>query len=250
MPELSVTVPCKGRLDFLKRTAPGLVGQPGVRYCLVDYDCPDDCGGWIERTYPTEVAAGGVIVERVAQRPHFNKGAAHNLGARRLIRDGATHVCFLDADTVCNPGFVDWLRARLAADRFWISALTPAAVEHPGLVGFLALPATLFEASGGFDEWFQEWGGEDLEYRLRLHVEHGARYDEVPLAFFDEIAHGDDLRVRFRKLASPDASNRLNLVYWARKLRRRTGKSLVDLDPVAQRLFDRIPRRNQGPPSP
>jgi hypothetical protein len=249
VPKLCVTVPCKGRLDFLKRTAPAIVGQADVRYCLVDYDCPDDCGGWIERAFPEEIASGRLTVERVAPRPHFNKGAAHNIGARRLIRDGAEHVCFLDADTVCHPGFVDWLRAHLVPDRFLISGLTPTGAEHPGLVGFLVVPAPLFAASGGFDEWFEEWGGEDLEYRLRLHLEHGARYDEVPLSLFDEIPHGDDLRIRFRKLASPDASNRLNLVYWARKLRRRTGKSLVDLDAVAQRLFDRIPRRNVGPVS-
>ena len=244
VPELCVTVPCKGRLDFLKRTAPALVGQPGVRYCLVDYDCPDDCGGWMERTFPEAIVNGRVAVERVAQRPQFNKGAAHNIGARRLIRDGAEHVCFLDADTVCNPGFTDWLRPRLSLDRFWVSALTAAGFEHPGLVGFLVLPAALFEASGGFDEWFEEWGGEDLELRLRLHLEQRARYGELPLSFFTELRHGDALRTQFRKIASPDQSNRLNTVYWALKVRRSTGKSLTELDETAKRLFACIPHRN------
>jgi len=248
-PELGITVPCKGRLEFVQKTAPALIGEPGVRYCLVDFDCPDDCGGWLERTFGAEVGAGRAIVERVRDRPRFNKGAAHNVGARRLIQEGLRHVCFLDADTICLPGFASWLRARLVPDRFWIAGLAPSGQEDPGMVGFLVLPADLYERSGGFDEWFEEWGGEDLEYRLRLHVEHRAPYAEVPLTFFEEIRHGDELRTQFRRIGNPDLSNRLNLVYWARKVRRRTGKSLVDVDAVARRLFDRIPRRHapRGP---
>jgi hypothetical protein len=246
-PEIGITVPCKGRLSFLKQTAPALIGQPGVRYCLVDFDCPDRCGDWAEQTFPAAVAAGALVIERVRDRPHFNKGAAHNLGARRLIGDGGggvPHVCFLDADTVCDGGFVSWLRPQLAPDRFWIAARKTNGWEDPGFVGFLVLPAALFALSGGFDEWFEEWGGEDLELRLRLHLQHGAAYDEVPLSFFTELRHDDALRTQFRKIANPDQSNRLNLVYWARKLRRRTGKSLAELDENATRLFACIPRRN------
>ena len=246
--EIGITVPCKGRLAFLEQTAPALIGQPGVRYCLVDYDCPEQCGDWAEQTFPAAVAAGRLVIERVRDRPQFNKSAAHNVGARRLIAAGLRHICFVDADTVCDPAFVSWLRPQLAAapDRFWIAARTATGWEDPGFVGFLALPAALFGASGGFDEWFQEWGGEDLELRLRLHLEQRAAYGEVPLSFFTELRHGDALRTQFRKIASPDQSNRLNTVYWALKLRRRTGKSLSELDETARRLFAFIPHRNRA----
>jgi hypothetical protein len=244
-PEIGITVPCKGRLAFLKQTAPALIGRPRVRYCLVDYDCPERCGDWAEQTFPAEVAAARLVIERVGDRPHFNKGAAHNLGAQRLISEGVQHLCFLDADTVCDPAFTSWLRPRVAApDRFWIAGRKPNGWEDPGFVGFLALPAALFVASGGFDQWFEEWGGEDLELRVRLHLEHGAAFGEVPLSFFTELRHGDALRTQFRKIANPDQSNRLNIVYWARKLRRRTGKSLTELDETAKRLFACIPHRN------
>src|SRR5678815_2665481 len=82
--ELWVTVPCKGRLSFLQRTAPGWLDQPDVRYCLVDFDCPDRCGDWLERTFAAEVAAGRAVVERIGARPYFHKAAAHNAGARRI----------------------------------------------------------------------------------------------------------------------------------------------------------------------
>src|SRR3954469_164023 len=93
-------VPCMGRLAFLRQTLPAFLRQPAMRYCLVDYSCPEGCGAWVERDFPAEVASGRLAIERVAGEAHFHKTRAHNLGARRAVAAGAEVLCFLDADTL------------------------------------------------------------------------------------------------------------------------------------------------------
>jgi hypothetical protein len=241
--KLWVTVPCKGRLSFLKRTAPALLAQPDVGYCLVDFSCPDHCGDWLEQTFAAEVAAGRAMVERIAGRCYFHKAAAHNAGARRIAAAGGEHVAFLDADATCRPGFSAWLLPRLSPDRFWIAGLDTAGWEHPGLVGFLALSVSAFRRSGGFDEQFRDWGAEDLEFRLRLHLEHGLDYDEIPIDLLDSLPHGDELRVEHYEIKDLERSHLRNQVYFARKLQKQLGMSLAALDARAQRLLRRIRKR-------
>ena len=248
--QLWVTVPCKGRLSFLQRTAPAWFEQPDVGYCLVDFDCPDRCGDWLEQTFAAEVAAGRAVVERVVGQRYFHKAAAHNAGARRIAAAGGEYVAFADADVSCRPGFAAWLLARLSPDRFWIAGTDAAGWEHPGLVGLLALPVSVFRQSGGFDEQFRDWGAEDLEYRLRLRLEHGLDYGEIPIELLDGLPHGDELRVEHYEVKDLERSHLRNQVYLARKLQKRLGKSLAALDDRAQRLIRRVRHRARGPAPP
>src|SRR5690349_6457847 len=119
--KLWVVVPCKGRLSFLQQTTASVLSQRDVGYCLVDFDCPDRCADWLEEAFPDAVAAGRAVAARVEGRPYFNKSAAHNAGARRALAAGAAHLAFLDADTLCRPGFAAWLAPRLGPDHFWIA---------------------------------------------------------------------------------------------------------------------------------
>jgi hypothetical protein len=242
-PKLWVVVPCKGRRAFLERTTASVLSERELGYCLVDYDCPDRCGIWLQQNFAADVAAGRALVETVHDRRYFNKSAAHNLGARRALAAGAAFLAFLDADIVCRPGFAAWLAPRLAPGRFWIAGPAPDGWEYPGLVGFLALAAQDFEASGGFDEAFRGWGAEDLELRLRLHLAHGLAYDELPGQLLEGLPHGDELRVEHYEIKDLDRSHLANQVYLARKLRRQLGRGLDGLDATAERLIRRIPTR-------
>jgi hypothetical protein len=149
----------------------------------------------------------------------------------------------LDADTICRPGLGAWLAPRLAPDRFWIAGLAADGWEMAALVGFLALPAAVFQRSGGLDEEFRDWGAEDLEYRLRLHLGLGLDYGEVPVDFFQGLAHDDALRVEHYAIKDIERSHLRNQVYLARKLRRQLGVSLAGLGPRAQRLVRRVRHR-------
>src|SRR5207244_1474021 len=107
-----IVTPCKGRLSFVRQTLGRVLAHPRACCCIVDYACPDRVGDWVESTFAKEVLSGRLVVERMTDGPLFNKSRAHNGGARRAIQEGAEYLCFLDADTLVEPGFFDFLRQR------------------------------------------------------------------------------------------------------------------------------------------
>jgi hypothetical protein len=208
-----------GRLDFLRRTAGPVLEAPGVGYCLVDYSCPERAGAWLERNHAQAVQSGRLLVERVPERERFNKCEALNVGARRVSGEGARVLCFLDADTLVAPPFFAWLEAHVRDGEFSIADLRPDGSDRPSLTGVLALTARDFATTTGFDQAFDGWGGEDIEFRLRLHVLHGLSFARIPLALLEPLEHDDGLRTRFYPEKDLQASDRTNHVRLVHKLR-------------------------------
>ena len=186
-----------GRLDFIRKTAPAVVADPRIKYCLVDYSCPEASGDWLEHAFPEHVQARRVLVERVPGHTSFNKCKAMNAGARRALREGAEYLLFLDADTVVKPGFVDSVVGALRPGEFQIIGRDEAENDGPNLIGVLALSREDFEASGGWDENFVHWGCEDIEFRLRLYLLQGLVYREIPLHLLASLPHSSEIRFRF-----------------------------------------------------
>lgn len=233
-----------GRLAHLRRTLPLLLRQPGIRYCLVDYACPDRCGAWVRRRYREETRKGKIVVETVLAAPRFNKSRAYNRGAALAIRQGARFLCFLDADTRVRPGLTRWLRRHLRADRFLVAGPYARVWYVMGTGGVLVVSAREFTRSGGFDETFQGWGVEDTEMRLRLHLLSGLDFGEIPVRFFWPIAHTDWLRTRYYRIKDRLVSYQFNRRKLERKVRTWTGHGLAGLPPGARRL-DMVVRRIQ-----
>lgn len=246
-PNVWIMVPCKGRLAYLKKSLPTFSRQGAAGVCVVDYDCPEGCGDWVK-----EAPKGGgsrPIVEKVAGRPLFNKSAAHNLAAQRIIRENGEYLVFLDADTLIAGELVQWLTPRLRPDTFFIAGLDGTGKEAPGLVGLLVVHRDMFQRCGGYDEKFVGWGGEDIDLRLRLHVDMDLDFEEIPVSLFKTLEHSDELRTAHYSEKDPDRSNMLNYVRLVQGLRKRTGLTLNDLPPRADRLFRYIPTRvAPGPP--
>ena len=199
-----------GRLSFLKRTAHRLLAQPHIHYCLTDYSCPDKSGDWFESSFPEAIAQGRAVVERVPGRTLFNKCVAHNAGAARAKREGAEFLCFIDADTIVERGFSEFVVRRMRDDRFLIAALRPDGTDMASMTGLLVVSVARFEKVGGFDTNFRGWGGEDIELRLRLYMLGGIDPVDVPLDFVRPIPHANSLRTRFYDQNSINASNRNN----------------------------------------
>jgi hypothetical protein len=204
-------VPCKGRLGHLQQTAPSVLSHPGVHYCLVDYSCPERSGAWFESVFGGPIAERRAMVHRISGRPGFNKSAAHNAGAWAALQRGAESICFLDADTLTRPGFFEFVSARVRPGRFLIAGLNADGADQPSLTGVLALSAREFSKSGGFDESYEGWGGEDIEFRLRLCLLHGLDHVDIPLPLVAAIPHDNRLRTRFYTTQSPAESNARNM---------------------------------------
>lgn len=238
---LWLIVTCMGRLAFLRETAPRLLGRSDLTYCLVDYSCPDRSGDWLEGIRDQRTSAAEIVVERVPGRKHFNKCVALNRGAARALRGGASHLCFVDADTLLADEFFPWLFSRLDDRRFFIAALRPDGRDMPSLTGVLVVPAAAFAATTGFDEEFRGWGGEDIEFRLRLHVLHGLDYASIPLSLLGFIAHDDELRTRFYEEPDIQQSNRRNHLRIVHKLDVWRRQHPCDMDRVRRLLYRGAP---------
>lgn len=198
--DLTITVPCKGRPHYLKKTMPALLEQEtsvNYRVLVVDYGCPQDTLAWVksqnhERLHCIRVNDGTEC---------FNLPRARNIGARYA---NARIVCFLDGDIIVPRNFVDKAMATIAAcDRrnkigfvHYAFDVTSAHHTRSGNYTFHPYPTELegepdgengrygvnsvcfvqrstWEQVRGFDEGMQGWGREDTDFYKRA-IEAGA----------------------------------------------------------------------------
>lgn len=134
-------------------------------------------------------------VDHYIQIPYdgpFNKSQAINRGVAEGALEGDT-LCLLDGDILPDPGFLLRNGCRVLSspeaahlpyiDMFCLSADDSEALRIEGLAidwarsgyvithppgGCVILGHSLFQASGGFDERFAGWGGEDREFIDRV----------------------------------------------------------------------------------
>lgn len=214
-PFVSFIVTCMGRLGHLRASLPRLAAQGDSECILVDYSCPDGCGAWAEAEFPA------VRVVRVPGQQTFNLARARNAGAAAAR---TPWLCFVDADVVVAPRFADALRPLLLPGR-----LLRASPLEPELWGTHAVPAGDFARVGGYDECFEGWGGEDVDFFARL-VEAGCRPAAFPAGLLEPIRHADAERVRFHADKDRQRSRRINTVYRHAKqdMARITGAHLAE----------------------
>jgi hypothetical protein len=220
-------VPCKGRLSFLRRTVGSIVSQPNSRLVVVDYDCPDRCGDWIEARYPQ----CGVV--RVHDQT-FSLARARNLGAAAVAADDGGWLCFLDADVVLAPDFCERVASLARAGTFLIYPR-----GNRGLTGLLIVASADFARSRGYDERYEGYGREASDMRLALFFG-GLTYTFVPSGLATHLPHDDGLRTRFYAEKDVDASNRFNTRILEEKIRAWERSSGVTA-PAEISHLDRIP---------
>src|SRR5262245_49923107 len=232
-----VVVTCMGRLAFVQRTLPSVIAEPAIGYCLVDFSCPDGAGDWLESTHPERVRAGSMQVARVQDRQYFHKTAALNAGARAALARGARTLCFADADTEFAEGAIPEIAALVAPGHFLVAGPDAAGHSVPSLSGLLVVAAQDFERAGGYDEAFADWGSEDIEMRLRLHLRWGLTAAAIPPRLVRPLQHGDWLRARFYRERDLYKSARRNEALLRARLVEWTGQPVEKLSENAKRLL-------------
>lgn len=195
-------VTTKGRLTHLRQTLPGVLSNLSGPICLVDYGCPQGSGDWIAATYPEELERGRILLVRATEQGidtrFFNRAKANNLGARVCKEGGAESLLFLDADTVVTEPLAPQLK-RIEKGSFWISARAPDGNGVPSLTGVLGVSVADFESVGGFDEWFECWGSEDIDLRVRLFFRGACQFREFPFGALHALPHSNMLRTLYYK---------------------------------------------------
>jgi len=200
---IAIITVCKGRLDHLKQTLPLMLNQSADQVVVVDYGCPEGTGDWVEKHYPQ------CKVVRVTEDGNFNIARARNLGAAAT---DARWLCFLDADILVQPGWLDWLRPRLRNGSIYFRARKIDDKRVLELYGMGCVSHSAFDRIGGYDEAFCGWGAEDDDFFDRLTTS-GFKEDEYPLDYFLPIVHGDDRRTEFYEVKDKEISHRAGMFY-------------------------------------
>jgi len=223
-PRIAAVTTCKGRLEHLKQTLPRLMALPFDEVVVVDYDCPQGSGDWAEANCP------GVRVVRVTEAPSFHCARARNLGAAATR---APWLLFIDADVLVEPDVLSVVRPLLRPGKF--SRAAPLAKECWGTI---FVSRADFDAVGGYDEVFRNWGGEDDDLVWSL-KRIGRREVGFPGALVEPIPHSDALRTQHYADQDRFGSGRRNGVYSLIKQAVVRQVGAIDLA-TRQRLYDTV----------
>ena len=186
--EFAIITTCKGRLHNLRRTLPEFLKQEKTEVIVVDYDCPDGTADYVARVHPD------ARVVKVTDKPRFNLPHARNLGAAQARGE---ILIFLDADVVIAGHFVEYVGKQLH-ERSFAHFAPPA---RNSLRGQSAVWRADFEAIGGYDELMDGYGGEDLDFYMRLRLAGGKPVLLAPDLVREVIEQTTAERERYR---SPD----------------------------------------------
>ena len=192
-PVISYVTTCKGRLEHLKQSLPRLMAQPQAEVVVVDYDCPDGAGAWVEKEWPA------ARVVRVKNTPLFSAARSRNLGAQAARGEW---LCFTDADIVLSADHGRLLTDRLRPGTYFWNAVAP---------GHILCARSDFLAVAGYDEVLEGWGQEDMDLVTRLDLL-GRERQLLPAELFTVIDHGDEVRNRHHQHEA-NVSNLINGLY-------------------------------------
>ena len=194
--QVSVIIPCKGRLEHLKQCLPTIEAQTLQPYevIVVDYDCPDKCYKWVKEQKKPNLKA----IKAKTLSKYFNLSRARNEGYRASIGD---ILFFCDADTLLNPNF---LKIHIQA---WRQGAFMCGWGMGHSTGNLLVSRVMFEHEKvrGFNEALNNWGGDDITMYLRME---NVGFRRIPFfGLTDNISHGDDKRVEHYEVKDKDQSN-------------------------------------------
>jgi glycosyltransferase involved in cell wall biosynthesis len=151
---------------------------------VVDYDCPQGAGPWVEKTHPN------AQVLYVRDGSSFNVSRARNIG---ISASRADVLCLIDADILIEPGFVTWIKQRARQRAFFRHGLNNGYRDRETW-GTLVCPRKLLFEVGLYDEVFDGWGGEDTDIYYRLKIA-GSVESEFPFPLVRAISHGENERM-------------------------------------------------------
>lgn len=201
-PTIGFVTTCRGRLHHLQQTIPRIVAEQPDEIIVVDHDCPQGTGDWLEKNYPN------VIVARVRDGAPFNLARARNVGIRLSAAD---ILCVIDADILVQPGFVAWIRRHARGARF----LRQAPQQGKRALqtwGTMVCPRRRLLHVGLYDEAFDGWGGEDDDIYWRLKAA-GTSEESFPFEAISAISHDEAERFAEYREKERDTHLVINRLY-------------------------------------
>jgi hypothetical protein len=197
---------CKGRTEHISQTLPAnLRDNPRSRFVLLNYNDKDGLLHWLA-TDPVPIAAvasGQLVIYKHPAEGAFHVSHAKNMAARLGAREGGDILVTLDADNFTGVGFEDFIEEKfkepgifLCPDHFTIKN-TPFGPDRPhrGYAGRLAVRAQDFIKAGGYNETYDTWRGEDIDFNARM-LRMGYQMRFMETRHLGTIPHNANVRFR------------------------------------------------------
>jgi hypothetical protein len=167
---------CKGRALHVKETLPrNLADNPGSlsRFLILNYGSQDDLLDYLISNHKADLKSGKLILYSYATNGKFAIAHAKNLAARLAIREGAEILVTLDADNFTGPDFDRYLLDQFASSGMFMCPDHATIRKDPnrpsrGYAGRLAVRAQDFIKAGGYNELYDTWRGEDIDFNARM----------------------------------------------------------------------------------
>lgn len=207
-PRISLTTPCMGRLEHLRRTlAKNLADNadyPNLEFVLLNYGDRSGLDDWVRGELREHVESGRLVYYHSPDESVWRYAHAKNLALRLA---GGEVLCNLDADNFTGHHFAFHLAERLREHDFLVGCHfhrgTFDSSCDQGTGGRVALPRWAFYQAGGHDEAMTGWGFDDRDLCQRL-LAQGLRPATVDGRFLRCIEHGDEYRTANQNI--PDNS--------------------------------------------
>lgn len=197
---VSVIIPCKKRLNHLKKCFPDVLRQSyrDLDIIVVDYMCPQGTYDYVNRVKDERVQ----VVKAKVGADEWNLSASRNLGYRYAKGE---ILLFIDADSMCNYKFVADCLKRIKPGSFLSGNQQPPYQA----CGCCMVYKSDFEKVKGYNEATQGWGSEDFNFYERLRAE-GLEHLNFNYPLIKNIPHSDSLRNEYHGKKDRMLSNHEN----------------------------------------
>lgn len=195
---------CKGRTPHLSQTLPAnLRDNPKSRFVVLDYNDQDGLEAYLKTAHAEDIASGQLVVYKHPAVGPFHVSHAKNMAARLGARNGGDILVTLDADNFTGAGFEDEIEEKfrepgifMCPDHYTIKSL-PHGPERPmrGYAGRLAVRAQDFIKLGGYNETYDTWRGEDIDFNARM-LRLGYQPRFIDTKFLATIPHNAQIRFK------------------------------------------------------
>jgi hypothetical protein len=195
---------CKGRTPHLAQTLPqNLRDNPKSRFVVLNYNDQDGLVAYLKHSHTEDILRGQLVVYTHPAPGPFHVSHAKNMAARLGAREGGDILVTLDADNFTGAGFEDFIAEKfkepgifMCPDHMAIKN-TPFGPERPhrGYAGRLVARAQDFLKAGAYNEMYDTWRGEDIDFNVRM-LRMGYRVRFIPTKYLTTIPHNANVRFK------------------------------------------------------
>ncbi|MBN9381643.1 MAG: glycosyltransferase family 2 protein [Chitinophagaceae bacterium] len=187
------------RLSHLRQTLPVNIKEninyPNLEFVLLDYNSTDGLENWVRSGMMPHIERGILKYYRTDEPTHWSMNHSRNIA---LSLATGEIVCLVDADNYAGPGYAFWINSVFEqhGDEILVTTHGDSTLPHGDQGGKMAFHRKYFNILRGFDESFDGYGMDDIDFIGRMERERIKKVLISDPAFFRCVPHPNIDRVQ------------------------------------------------------